>query len=200
MQIQSINNQSFTGVIPVKFRIDEQFIHGSEFVQSAGNEVCRQLKSAVKNPEKAGKLAKELEKIDNDYNIRELHNRLNAGWIGLPGAVRFLTHDNKAYILTGKDAQKLEAMGQKIALGKHQLKACGYSKAAQYNLSMIMKEYGRTVWEILNDHCARVTSGLNEHRQRIGARVGLLCDMDVVKKGNDLKLTLQDFIFSSMIG
>ena len=200
MQIQAVSNQNFTGVMPVKFRIDEQFMHDPGFIKSAGDEICRQLKAAVKNPENAGKLAKELEKIDSDFNIRELSNRYKAGWIGLPGAVRFLIHDNQAFILTGKDAGKLEAIGRKIALGKHELKVTGYSKAAQYNLDMILKEYGRTIGDILSDHSARITRGINEHRQRTGPRVGLLCDMDVVKKRNDLKLKIQDFIFSSMIG
>ena len=199
MQIQASNSQSFTGVLPIRFRLEERFIHNRGFVKSSGDEIVRILKDAVKNPEKAEELAIDLAKIDPDFDYFALHKRYKAGHIGLPGTVKFITNRNKTYILTGKDAEKLECAGKKIAICNHDIKHNGKTIASVHKLNNARKNYGSTIIDILTDDLARVTSGFNELKQRIGARVGLLCDMNIVKKGNNLKLKLEDSIFSSII-
>lgn len=190
MKIERSGNQSFTSVVPIRVMVNGNLVPEGAYSKPAGEIVSKILRNAIKYPEKNFPLADELAKCDPDFNMNNFRNQLknpNSNF-KLPHAVRILTSGNKLYLLTGKDAAKLEDAGRRIGICKKQQNDFGKSTNAFNNLDEALKNYGYTVRSIIKDKLARLTSGFDSQKRRIGARLGLVVELDSIPSKNGKKI------------
>ena len=172
----------FTGVIPVKVRVDDTLVTSQDLVTSA----CRKAVTALTSPTQKGTkeynaMVKYLEK-DNDYNPRRiLLTRKQMPSMTSSDFMRVIQKDSRSYLLTGKEADQIRIAGKNIGKIQGMLKRMGYLDSL--GLQQAKNAYKNAIDSILSRKTLRITEGYDPiTKAKTGEQVQLVLNMKSNKK------------------
>lgn len=171
---------SFTSVVPIRVFIDGMETFNPKMIKSA----CRQLTSTLAGPaKKNGKnfdIIREFAKFDPDYKLELGYHGYPKKWnqktVQPSDYFRCIADNDKSYLFTGLQAEKLKDLGK--AVGDEQ-QACKARKlVTSFDLQVAKKNYGFTIANYLRSTKLRLTEAFDRlTKEKSGSPVELNINM-----------------------
>src|SRR5574344_942147 len=169
---QSKSNQTFTSIIPTRVFIDGKESLNEKNIKAA----CNKFISLATKKYKTGShdsLMVNLASRDPDLNLYDIFDAMVKSYKKLPASnfIRLIFENNKTYIATGKQAEKLLELGKAVGANKNVCK--DYGRTDSFELSSAQRAYGDYIKSIINNNKIALTEGYNTQKQRIGRPLSL---------------------------
>lgn len=202
MRIKMVQNQqNFTGVIPLRVRIDNTIPTSPKLISTA----CRKAVTALttnttRDSKEYNAMVKYMEK-DKDYNPRHiLYSRKYNPSLNPSDFMRVVPKDSCLYLLTGKEADQIRIAGANIGKIQGMLKQMGYLDSIE--LQQAKLAYKKAVDSIISRQSLRVTEGYDSTlKKKTGSPLQLILNMKSNGKygQNNFKMQFDSIDFQPVI-
>lgn len=199
-----ISKVSFTGVIPTRVFIDGKEAIESSNIQKGCRKLIEVLAGPIKNDLKAQSIAKKFAAVDKDYSYFRAINGYKQKVCQYGKVIkktasdffRFINSDNKNFIITGPQAEKLAQSGKE--LGKAKASANQTDVKDSFELFQAKRIYSELINRLTTNRAIRVREGYDSST---GKNLGKETVLNIFLKSNkkygkkDFKLELENIEF-----